>query len=185
VIVANIVSAVLDDLALVALSSPNERMPKEEQVRCCVYAAIRPLFQVVCVERGYSPIDDGSRIECDLWASNPGQPPVWIEFKRCWVVKDWNNKPTEQRGYWEADLAKLRAVPMETERYFLLVGVFSFDPMEEASGRNKVVQNIREFHPGQQVHKDGREFKWPNGQDISHVAAWVWHWPRGSVIEQS
>lgn len=181
-----IVNAVLDDLALVAASTPNEHMPKEDQVRCCVYAAIRPLFHVVCVERGYGSIDAGSRIECDLWASNPGSPPVWIEFKRCWDVKSkgWNPKPSEQKRDWEADRAKLRGVPTESERHFLLVGFFSFDPMPEVLAvRSDVIRNIREFHSGQLVHQDCREFRWPNGQDISHVAAWVWHWPRGVRIE--
>jgi hypothetical protein len=56
--VARIVDAVLDDLAVVASSTPNERLPKEEQIRCCIYAAIRPLFRVVCAERGCGSIDD-------------------------------------------------------------------------------------------------------------------------------
>src|SRR4051794_29268126 len=89
---AHVVEAILEDLALVAASLPNERLPKEEQIRCCVYAAIRPLFHIVCVERGYGSIDDRSRIECDLWASSPGQRAAWLEFKRCWSVAGWVNK---------------------------------------------------------------------------------------------
>jgi len=50
--VALIVDAVLDDLALVATSEPNERLPKEEHIRCCIYAAMRPQFRVVRAERG-------------------------------------------------------------------------------------------------------------------------------------
>ena len=76
--VARVVDAVLDDLALVATSEPNERLPKEEQIRCCIYATIRPLFRVACAERGYASIDDWSRTECDLWASSPGRVPVWF-----------------------------------------------------------------------------------------------------------
>lgn len=180
-----IADAILDNLALVSESLPNERMPEEAQIRCCVYAAIRPLFRVVCAERGYGSIDQGSKTRCDLWASNPGAPPVWIEFKRCWDVKTegWNSKPSKQKWGWESDLLKLRAVSVESERYFLLVGYFTFDPMAEPLGlRSGVVQNIRQFHPDRLVHKDCREFRWPNGQDISHVAIWAWHWPCGLAL---
>ena len=79
--VVRIVDTVLEDLSLVATSGPNERLPKEEQVRCCIYAAIRPLFRVVCAERGYGSIDDRSRTECDLWAFSPGQVPVWLRIQ--------------------------------------------------------------------------------------------------------
>ena len=41
-VVARIVDADLADLALVASSTPNERLPKEERFRCCIYAAIPP-----------------------------------------------------------------------------------------------------------------------------------------------
>jgi hypothetical protein len=34
--VARIVEEILLDLVLVATSSPNERLPKEEQIRCCI-----------------------------------------------------------------------------------------------------------------------------------------------------
>jgi hypothetical protein len=180
---ARIVNAVLEDLALVAASSPNERLPKEEQVRCCIYAAIRPLFRVVCAERGYRSIDDRSRTECDLWASSPGQVPVWLEFKRCWSASGWVNKPPEQLGYWEADLDKLRAVPVESMRYFVLVGFFDFDPLSEAEAvHSGVVRNIRGFHAAQLLYRASREFAWRDGDGISWVGAWVWRWLSGDPV---
>jgi hypothetical protein len=180
---ARIVDAVLEDLALVATSSPNERLPKEEQIRCCIYAAIRPQFRVVCAERGYGSIDDRSRTECDLWASSPGQVPVWLEFKRCWSASGWVNKPPEQLAGWEADLDKLRAVPVESVRYFLLVGFFDFDPLSEAeSAHSGVVCNIRGFHAPQLVHRASREFGWREGDGISWVGAWVWRWGSGVPV---
>ena len=179
-----IIDAVLDDLALVATSEPNERLPKEEQIRCCIYATIRPLFRVVCAERGYGSIDEKSRTECDLWASSPNRPPVWLEFKRCWSATGWINKPPEQLGYWEADLNKVRKVPITSERYFLLVGFFDFDPLDEAaSSQSAVVQNIRQFHIRRLVHRASREFAWRTDDGISWVGAWVWHWPCGIVVE--
>jgi hypothetical protein len=182
--VGRIVDAVLDDLALVASSAPNERLPKEEQIRCCIYAAIRPLFWVVCAERGYGSIDDKSRTECDLWAASPDCVPVWLEFKRCWSATGWVNKPPEQLGYWEADLDKLRNVPVASERYFLLVGFFDFDPLNEAdSSHSGVVQNIRGFHPRQLVHRASREFTWRADDGISWVGAWVWFWASGVTVE--
>jgi hypothetical protein len=183
---ARVVDELLAELELVAQSEPNERMPKEEQIRCCVYAAIRPLFDVVCVERGYASIDQGSRIECDLWARRDGEPPVWIEFKRCWdiVSPGWVTKPAEQKSSWKADLTKMRGIAVASERHFLLVGVFSFDPLGDVlSRRSGLVQNIREFHPQNLVHKAGGEFRWPNGEAIEYAAAWAWRWRPGEVID--
>jgi hypothetical protein len=182
--ISAIVDAVLDDLALVASSEPNERLPKEEQIRCCIYAAIRPLFRVVCAERGYGSVDERSRTECDLWASSPGREPVWLELKRCWSASGWVNKPPEQFGDWEADLEKLRKVPAASERYFLLVGFFDFDPLPEAgSAHSAVVQNIRQFHTPRLVHRTSRVFGWRVARDISWVGAWVWHWPTGLAVQ--
>ncbi len=181
-----IINAVLGDLAQVAASLPNERLPKEEQIRCCIYAAIRPLFKVVCAERGYGSIDDRSRTECDLWASSPGQTPVWLEFKRCWSAAGWNNKPPEQLAYWEADLDKLRMVPVESVRYFILVGFFDFDPLSVPdSTKSGVVRNIRVFHATQLIHRDSREFKWREGDGISWVGAWVWRWGSGVPVAET
>ncbi len=182
--VARIVDAVLDDLTLISSSTPNERLPKEEQIRCCIYAAIRPLFDVVCAERGYGSIDDKSRTECDLWAWSADRVPIWLEFKRCWSATGWVNKPPEQLGSWEADLDKLRNVPVASERYFLLVGFFDFDPLNKAdSPRSGVVQNILGFHMRRLVHRASREFTWRANDGISWVGAWVWFWAAGAAVE--
>jgi hypothetical protein len=181
-----IVSAVLDDLVLVASFEPNERLPKEEQTRCCIYAAIRPLFAVVCAEHGYGSIDDGSRVECDLWARSSDGAPAWLEFKRCWCAKGWNNKPKEQLCDWQADVDKLRKVPVASERYFLLVGFFDFDPISESDvKRGQVVRNIRKFHPSQLVCQTSKEFAWRKGDGIKWAGAWVWHWASGVPVEET
>jgi hypothetical protein len=182
--VAQIVEVVLDDLALVSSYKPNERLPKEEQLRCRIYSAIRPLFLVVCAERGYGSVDDKSRTECDLWALSLDRVPVWLEFKRCWSASGWANKPPEQLRYWKADLDKLRKLPVDSERYFLLVGFFDFDPLNEKSSSHAgVVQNIRGFHVGQLVHCASRQFAWRADGGISWVGAWMWFWPSGAAVE--
>jgi hypothetical protein len=181
--IPRVIDAMLADLTLVASSQPNERLPKEEQIRCSIYAAIRPLYHVVCAERGYASIDDGSRIECDLWASSPDTPPVWIEFKRCWGAKGWVNKPPEQLGDWEADVEKLRQLSVESDRYFVLVGLFDCDPLcEQESGRNGIANNIRRFYPGQLVHKASKPFTWRPDDGLTCIGAWVWHWPVGAAV---
>jgi hypothetical protein len=181
--IAHIIDEMLSDLALVAASSPNERLPKEEQIRCSIYAAIRPLFHVVCAERGYGSIDDGSRIECDLWACSKESPQLWIEFKRCWSVKGWNNKPPEQLGTWRADVEKLRQVPLDADRYFVLVGLFDCDPSCEQASTTGALGNIRHFHPSRLVHAACKKFGWRTGDGISWIGAWVWRWPTGSQVE--
>jgi hypothetical protein len=181
--ITTIIDAVLADLALVALSQPNERLPKEEQIRCSIYAAIRPLYSVVCAERGYSSIDAGSRIECDLWASSPGQPSVWIEFKRGWSGKGWVNKPPDQLSSWEADVDKLRRLDINSDRYFVLVGLFDCDPLcAHSSARCDVANNIRSFYRTHLVHSSSKPFTWRESDGMNCIGAWVWHWPNGAEI---
>lgn len=178
-----VIDSMLADLALVAASQPNERLPKEEQIRCSIYAAIRPLYQVVCAERGYASIDVGSRIECDLWASSQGVPAVWIEFKRCWSAKGWDNKPSEQRRDWEADIDKLRKLSIGADRFFVLVGLFDCDPLcELQSAKSGIANNIRAFYISQLVHSASRPFTWRAADGLSCIGAWVWHWPSGTAV---
>jgi hypothetical protein len=182
----SIISTMLDDLAIVAASQPNERLPKEEQIRCSMYAALRKHYSVVCAERGYRSIDDGCRTECDLWASSPGAPPVWIEFKRAWSTDSLIPKPSEQLDDWERDIEKLTQLPIECDRYFVLVGVFNCDPTcPKDSARSGVAKNIRRFYSERLIHSAGREFTWRNNDGIARVAAWVWHWPNGVRITLS
>jgi hypothetical protein len=181
-----IIASVLSDLAMVARSEPNERLPKEEQIRCSIYASLRPHFEVVCAERGYASIDDGSRIECDLWAGASGGAPTWLEFKRCWSASGWVNKPPEQLRDWEADIDKLRQLPKDTERYFVLVGVFDCDPLcEIKSAHSGVAKNIRRFYPSQIVYSKSTPFNWREGDGLTCLAAWVWLWPSGQTIANS
>lgn len=182
---ASAIAAVLDDLVLVGRHGPNERLPKEEQSRCCLYAFLRQTRDVVCAERGYSSIDEGGRWECDLVALGPGKSPLWMELKHCRCARGgWQNKPSEELRNWEHDLDKLRRVPADTDRYFLLVCFTDFDPsVDLLPVHGRVIENARRFHPAQQTHQGFRPFSWRNGDGITHVGAWMWHWSAGVSID--
>ena len=182
--IACVVNDIIKDLSLVASTEPNERLPKEEQIRCSVYAALRPSYQVVCAERGYGSIDDGIRTECDLFARNPNQPDVWIELKTCWSAEGWVNKPSEQVRSWNVDVAKLRVLPVSSDRYFLLVGCFDCDPLDMSkSSPNSVVRNIGVFQADMLVRGASRPFRWRVDDGITWMGIWAWHWPGGSIID--
>ncbi len=51
------------------------------------------------------------------------------------------------------------------------------------SSHSGVVQNIRQFHPGQLVHRASREFAWRTDDGIGWVGAWTWHWRAGAAVE--
>lgn len=178
------ISTLFDELALVAANAPNERLPKEEQSRCCLYAFLRQRWDVVCAERGYASIDEGSSRECDLLAISAGRPWLWLELKHCRCASGWMNKPSEERRKWEEDLDKLRLVPKDSERYFVLVCFSDFDlSVSELPRKGGVVRSIRSFHPGQLIHQSFRDFTWREDDGITNIGAWVWRWGVGQVIE--
>jgi len=180
---SKVVSDVFSDLILLASSSPNERLPKEEQIRSRVFATIRPWYQLVCVERGYASIDEKGRVECDLWARTPGRPDAWIEMKRCWYAKGWVNKPPEKLAYWTADIEKLGQVGTDSDRFFLLIGLFDLDllaiPADAAEG---VLRNILGLHSDRCVFRASMPYWWRE-ENITHVGAWVWHWRPGVMVK--
>jgi hypothetical protein len=168
---------VFDDLDLVAGIAPNERLPKEEQSRCSLYAFLRQRWRVVCVERAYTSIDEGSSRECDLLAISHGRPWLWVELKHCRCASGYYNKPSEELGRWESDIDKLRRVPVDSERYFVLFCFSDFDTSGvDLPRRGNVVRAIRSFHAAQQVFHRCRAFTWRENDGITHVGAWVWRW---------
>lgn len=184
---ARVADEVLTDVTLVAATHPNERLPKEEQLRCAMFAAVRPDLHVVCVERGYGSVDDGEREECDIWAASATGSELWLEAKRCWGAKGWVNKPGEQLATWTKDIAKLARTPIESERYFLLVGAFGFDPSAErdppTGAHGEVLRCIRRFHRPHLLHvAPARAFSWRPNDGLTHIGAWVWGWMRGEGV---
>jgi hypothetical protein len=186
--IPRIMDDVFADLRAVAKAAPNERLPKEEQIRARIFASIRQEFDVVCAEKGYASINRGSRIESDLWARKKGEPDTWIEFKRCWFGTGWTNKPSEQIKTWSFDLKKLAAAKPSSHRYFFLFGFFDFDPCRSDCATKGLVRAIYDIEPGVLDHAACEQFRWPNGEGVTHMAAWCWHWRPGvrvGVLPQS
>lgn len=180
-----VIDEVFRDLTRVAAAAPNERLPKEEQIRSCIFATLRPSANLVCAERGYRSVDDGGRSECDLWVAAAGGETSWIELKTCWSVRGWNNKPSEQLSTWHADVAKLAETPTDSARYFALIGFFDFDPSDDATAAGRpLVAELLSFYQMQLRYSRIESFQWPNGKRISHVGAWVWLWRSGDVIRK-
>lgn len=176
--------ALLSDLRAVSRSNPRERLPKEEQMRSCLFAQLRNSFEVLCVERGYGSIDELSRTECDLWGRTRSGDETWLELKRCWSAKGWQNKPSEQLGTWRADVAKLAELPLNSDRYFVLVGFMDADPSDPASDLPAgVLRNINSLHPDRRVAFVHSLFAWRGEPGITHVGVWVWHWPQGVGVQ--
>lgn len=175
--------AIVADLQTVAQHSPNERLPKEEQIRSCIYAALRPDFEAVCVERGYSSIDDKSSIEVDIWAKR-SSGSYWIEIKRCWHIsaRGWIHKPDEQRRSWQADLDKLAKVSIDETRVFILVGVLDAHPLENpAAARKGVLMRMSEFYPAHLRYSVLAPFTWRQSP-ASHLSVSMWEWTCGERI---
>jgi len=170
--------AVFSNLRAVAGSGPKERLPKEEQTRCCLYAHMRPHHEVVCAERNYWSVDEGGRAECELWARSKNGDELWIEIKHCWCAKGWVNKPGLQFKTWKADISKLSQVSSKSVRYFILVGFFDFDPTNRPLPRHGgVVRMIDQSNSSPAVQIPSQPFLWRKDDGITHIAAWVWGWP--------
>jgi hypothetical protein len=177
-----IINDVFEDLRLVAWADPNERLPKEDQIRSRIFASIRAEFKVVCAEKGYTSIENGGRKECDLWAVSKKGQVTWIEFKRCWYAKGWNNKPSEQYGTWLDDLRRLGKAKIDSHRYFFLFGFFDFDPRKPSRGGNRLMMRVRSVDAEGLVHNKVEPFQWRNGKLVAHMAAWAWHWRPGIQV---
>jgi hypothetical protein len=176
--------SVIDDLILVSKSEPNERLPKEEQIRSLIFSELKTVFKFVCSERSYQSVGNGIAEECDIWAKGPRSYPTWMEIKRCWSrrSKGWVNKPSEQLNSWKKDISKLSTIDSNSNRYFFLVGVFDSDPLQN-SGKpiQGVISNINELYPNDLCHAESCEFTWRD-TGMTNIAIWVWHWKPGIEI---
>lgn len=181
---ARLAVAIAEDLAKVARSNPNEKLPKEEQIRSCLYAELRPEFEVVCVERGYDSIEKKSTTEVDIWARRTTGEIYWIEIKRFWHVggRGWIHKPDEQLSTWQADLNKLARVSITDTRIFILVGLLAVDPdtnlLEVQKG---AIRRLNSFHPDHRSYQDVFPFAWRESP-VSRLSISIWEWKRGEAI---
>ena len=174
---------VSNEWSRIAGTQPNERLPREEQTRCIIYALLRPDYEVLCAERGYGPVDSSSFTTCDLWGTHEGSPDMFMEIKHAWESRSLNNKPTEQYAKWLWDLTKLEGVTVEADRYFVLVGFFETDPLTVRNPPLKsVLACIGRLPVARLVHQESASCQW-RSEHLHHVAVWVWHWPAGDVME--
>jgi hypothetical protein len=181
---------IITDLKKVAVHGPNERLPKEEQIRCAIFNYLKPNAKVVCAEKGYKSIDKGGRAECDLWMKGKDNSISWFEIKVAWATKYFENKVT-QFNTWTTDINKLIKVTSNNHRYFILVGFFDFNPLNKKAkicgpGKNKIIDKIRSVFPEQICGKpEIKTFTWRKrsySKSITHIGVWIRHWPKGSKI---
>lgn len=176
--------AVRNDLKKVAENYPNEKLPKEEQVRCCLYSELSSEFEVVCVERGYGSVDCKSRIEVDLWARHSTGTEWWVEVKRFWHISanGWVHKPDEQLRNWQADLDKLAQVPQDENRVFILIGFLKFEAGSDLSSiHDGAIHRMNQFHPTHRCHHVVFPFLWRNSP-VRSLCVTIWKWGRGEAI---
>lgn len=174
-------TTIFEELAKVASTNPQERLPKEDQTRCILYSVLRPEFGTVCAERGYGPVEK-SRIECDLWAENKDEQ-AFFEIKNAWSAKTLKISPPEQFAAWMADLAKLEGLSPDSDRYFLLVGFFDEDPLAERDVPAKsFLDKVNHLHPERLLHRQSTRFRWRQ-ESIQYMAVWIWCWPEGIELE--
>jgi hypothetical protein len=163
------IDSAMDDLVAIAGHSPNEVLPKEEQVRAAVYHFLRQQNWLVHVEAAYPR----SKTECDLRAWDRKDQELWIEVKRAWGIRTsgWVNKPAEQARTWAADAEKLLLAPASATRAFLLVGFFQDEPNPTLCG---VTKRIVAFSPGKLVYESPcRPLRWRE-TGVRVMKAWVW-----------
>ncbi len=117
--------AIGDELAAVASTGPQERLPKEEQIRsrlyrCLVDAGAAP----VAIERAYVDVDSrAGQHEVDLVAFTRKRQ-WWIEIKRGEAdAPGYQSKPSESMRRWIRDAEKLLHAPPTSAKAFVLVGL--------------------------------------------------------------
>lgn len=114
----------LEEVTLISLQQPRERLPKEEQLRCALYHWLRVEgADYVHVEPNYGDIDTGRRAECDLRASFAGLE-YWIELKRGYLAAPrYNASAKEHSTQWAADVSKLCGAPTDARKVFVMIGL--------------------------------------------------------------
>lgn len=168
------------DLQKVSSTFPNERKPKEEQIRCLLFHSLKARYDLVCAEKNYFDVDSGKNAECDIFVKH-NELELWLEIKTCWGGRGWNNKPQWQT--WADDIEKLKEIPKpQAERAFLLVGFFSHSPVEHPKVHD-IFEQAEALAPKHLVSNHTDKLKWRNDELISHVGYWLWSWQPGERIK--
>ena len=157
------------DIQRISSFDPNERLPKEEQIRCAMYNAYRQRDLVVHAEAGYP----ATQCECDLRVHGQLMPETWIEIKTVWSGAGWVNKPVEQVRGIQSDFEKLESVRASANCMTVVFGFFDRPAAETPLG-----EMILDLNPKWLAFDSGnRRFHW-RGENLSVLRAWSWLLPR-------
>ena len=161
---------------------PKGRLPKEEQIRCSLYAALKPKVRFIQAEASYTDIDRPSRKtkECDLHLITKSGEHVWIEIKRTWEARrsgkmrtKFINKISEQKKGWRKDLKQLKCRKGRQFKVFTLV---SFTERNIDAEKTELCRTIDSIAKGKKtVTETSRRFDWP-GTTVQwlKVQALIW-----------
>ena len=174
-----VANGIIKDLRAVSESDPNERLPKEEQIRCQIYSKLISEYQIVSVEKGYGSIDHGKKKECDLWCRDSDGIETWIEIKRCWYGRGFNVKAPDQVKGWKKDIEKLSSCPLNSNRVFVLVALSEMSPDKyKAKKPPQMLSEIGDFYPDRLWGSKGGAFSWRTSS-LGHAEAYFWVWSKG------
>ncbi|HEX2580535.1 MAG TPA: hypothetical protein VHL08_00985 [Dongiaceae bacterium] len=142
--------------------------PKEDQIKCALYAHLRQGGYSVHVEGAYQ-----SRGRCDLRAyQNDGSMgDILIEIKTAWAGPGWVNKQDEQFSSWEEDCGRLRDAIAERDAesgVFILFGFASETLSEKLCAR---MAKLGEKLQLTEIIKGNTSLKWGT-LDHLHYCAW-------------
>ena len=177
-----IISGLIENLEASSISDANERLPKEEQIRCHLYHLLIRPNRHICAEHRYGSIDEKPKYESDLWVRESNGNEHWIEIKTAWFSSDLNNKVPLQLQSWIYDISKLATASSISDRSFILIALTNFDTQSNDAKDHPLIKSlnaISEFPPKICCSKT---FHWPHAQSVTHITSWVWHWGVNEVI---
>lgn len=167
--------AAVEDLVVITAMEPRERLPKEEQIRCSMYASLKPLCRLVQVEAGYFDADAGGKSECDFRLWLPDGSQCWVEVKRAWEGRGYVPKVPELLEDWNKDVRKLAKAEPADQRGFVLFACSDVDPCSQDT---PLCRAVRDFHPGHRIHGTSRAFQWR--KKFNHLGVWIWLLPESN-----
>lgn len=176
-----IAKGILKDLRAISESGPNERLPKEEQIRCHIYSELIFEYPVVAVEKGYGSIDHALKKECDLWCRDEDGIETWIEIKRCWYGRGFNVKTRYQVADWKKDIEKLASCPKSSNRVFVLVALSEIDPNKHQEQPPHMLSEICSFYPDRLWGGEGGSLSWRESS-LGYAKVYFWLWPKGVCL---
>ncbi len=162
----------LEYLDKISSSKPNERLPKEEQLRCALFSFYTSKGYLVHPEAAYFPADDGNKEECDLRVITSSKEH-WIEIKTARCASHLQTKTTEEVGRWEKDGWKLENAPENADKIFILYTFTENHPDETDSTFFKAIRDLWADYAVTRACT--KKFSWRD-TSVNYVTAWYWQW---------